>query len=519
MILYLIDSKISIDVSDFKELDLKPTKIYVIKIRKNYFWGFVLKKYPYLNKKVIKIRNLNIVDSLDLKSFEEVFKSFELIIEEIGKFKDFLARYFYSGFEKFIKTFINYENILKVWIKDIIAQENFYDVFNKIKKGKDIEVKYIEHDYLENKTYLIFKITKFKSEKIKGFLKELRKNLRKRISFSLDYHISVKENYFLKFFGDLELIYDLERVYKKVKKLDFHFSGVNFWKDNEIVFLNSRKFVFPLWAIVFHKFFDKVKIDYFPYFSYFFSFFVKLVSKIDFNSNLSLLNAEVKEEIIEVFKLAKSKIVFENFSIRNIVNLFNKDNPILFYSFYKSFYKIYCRYCKNVPYCEICSDSLKIYPRSIKKNEKIEDVKLFCPKCKIKYDLFNCQYCGKFDWYIWKKDYKEILSGLDVSFINFLPSNFSYYLGNTWVDNSREYVVVIDYFSLNKPFILKELNIWYVLEKLVNQVPLRSIVFINCEEFDIFEYFSQFFEDEKILIKRLEELLILERKLISKVKI
>lgn len=96
-------------------------------------------------------------------------------------------------------------------------------------------------------------------------------------------------------------------------------------------------------------------------------------------------------------------------------------------------------------------------------------------------------------------------------FIDFVPSDFSSYL------EKKKYIVVIDYFSLYKPFVLRELNIWYLLFKIINELDVKNIFFINAEEFNVFEYFHNFlYSDRKdIIIDRLIELIEMERKIMS----
>ena len=512
MVLYLIHTKFAIDLSSFQNI-FESNKVYVIKIKNRYFMGFVVKDGFKVNKKTIKLRKINIVDSLPVPFLESLIDN----LKELSIQKDYSFKYFWLGIQKILKTVIHFDNTLKIYIKGVDIS------LNDIKKIKFYS---IECDYMENYTCLTISIKD--SADIKSVKQILRKKIRKKMTFSFDYVFYVNENYYtlLSILGLMNLkkdkenericdiVYDLERIFRK-KENFFNKENTLFWKDYKFDYTdqNFSKVVFPLWGLIFHKFFDKIEIDYFSGFRLLDKFFKKLSNKVVFKSFVNIygifkVDNSLVDNILKMLGKLKEKMIFENFSYKRLLEFlkhYEQDGlNILFYSFYKGFYRLYCSYCGNQPYCEICKSTLKVIYKSGK-------IKLFCNKCSIKYDISNCQFCNNFDFKLWQRNYKEDFSSFNTNFntkfIDFLPSNFYHYVGN------KEYFVIIDYFSLFKPFVIKELNIWYILLKFFEGVNIKNIVFVNIDDFDVYSYFYQFFMDDKLIIDRLSELVYMERRM------
>jgi hypothetical protein len=279
--------------------------------------------------------------------------------------------------------------------------------------------------------------------------------------------------------------------------------------------LGNNFFVFPLGNIFFSPFFDTFIFDYFPNFHIFVNFLEKYFQfgkNIVFYSYIPIFGdykrfiLENKEKYLEDFRRIREKLIFEDFSLKDFDNLFLSKN-LLFFSYSTKHYRLYCSNCDNSPYCENCGSLLDLDKRTV--SSSIDNLKLICRKCKLRYDIFNCQYCGVYKWRLWSIDYKKLFSKnklRDVIFVDFLPFDFSLFLEH------KNYVVVIDYFSLSKPFIIRELNIWYILFKIVNELVVDSIVIYNNREFDIYQYFHQFIYDEERVIEKLISIIEIEKR-------
>ncbi|MCS7243223.1 MAG: hypothetical protein RMJ36_00585 [Candidatus Calescibacterium sp.] len=537
MILFLVNSKFALEIPDGYDVDFN--KIYVIKLRNNYFLAFFIKTKKNLEKKLISLRKVNFVDFLNIPNLEIIVDTLHQLFEVLKVQNRDIFRYFYSGLEKIILTLVKYEDILKIFVDDIVTN---------IETSKKFRIKIIENNYLENKTCFFIPVSKnlLKIDNLRKIKKYFRKKLKKRIKCEITYTFQLADN--IKIISDIRdfskgfdfiykkegivsknslnliIVHDLERVLSKKIDLSSIYSD-NIWKKGEVFNFDSNNFVFPLWGIVLSRFFDHVVLDYFPKFYEFSEFLYKCGTKIIFHSFLPLYGnfkshlENNKDLFLKDFEIIKKKLIFENFSLKDLKLYLNeirckdKGFSVLFYSFYDAFYKFYCDYCGNVPFCELCNKKLKVEKRTI---GNIDKLRLICQNCKVKYDTFNCQYCGKYKWKIWTKKYGEELKDYNPIFINFVPSNFKLYLSNSQL-TSDNYFVVIDYYSLYKPFILKELNIWYFLFKIVNELNVRNIVFLNTDEFNVFEYFHQFIYSDhgESIIRRLSDLIEMERRNIA----
>ncbi|MCS7165304.1 MAG: hypothetical protein RMJ51_03385 [Candidatus Calescibacterium sp.] len=528
MIFFLVGARFALEIPTENIPEFNPNKIYVIKFKNIYFLGFFMKTKKNLERKLINVRKINFIDFLIIPNWQLILSDFESLINSLPNEKKSVFRYMYLGLEKIALTLVKYEDILKIYVNGIIENYSF---------NKKIQIESVEHNYLDKRTCFSIKASKnmLKSDNLKKIIRYFQKKLGKRIKYEIGYRFEFSENVFTqevcknsyKIFdfihkkqkltdntSTLVLVHDLEKIISRNGSLQY---DGNVWINNLVANNQRRNYIFPLWGIILSAFFENVVLDYFPGFSMFYNFLHETKSNVIFHSflpvygnykNYLLANKHV---YLQDFEKIRQKLVFENFSLKDLKNYLAtivNDAEVVFYSFYDAFYKFYCGYCGNIPFCEMCKSKLTVSRQNL---DDINKIKLVCKKCKVKYDTFNCQYCGKYLWKLWKRKYKEEMSNYNTIFINFLPSDFSSYL------KGKDYIVVLDYFSLYKPFVLKELNIWYLLFKIINELNVKNIFFVNAEEFNVFEYFHNFvYSDRKdVIIDRLVDLIEMERKIMS----
>lgn len=496
MILFLLNSKLALEVLPSFNLDFN--YFYVLKIRNYYFLGFLLDYYPNLNRKIIKVNKVNIVDKIYFPSFSLVLQTMKELFQTFNSQQKNIYSYFYLGLEKIVSNLIDYKNLLRIEVKGIIDLELKGFKINT----KNYKLYKLEHDFWQNKSFITLQLPRFRQEKIKTILRIIRKKLKKRIKYKLDYFLSINQ------------IIEKPIQNRNNKSIVFvHKHYKNFDKDNSLFIYHDLEKLdiednvnkFPIWGILLYRFFDRVVLDYFPNFQFFSKFFENMFSNVIFHSyfpfygNYKNVFRSIENDIVMDFEAIKRKLIFENYSFNDLKIILDRYKLIFFYSFYKHFSKVYCSFCGNIPYCEICGGKLVL------KNDL-----LVCDKCRRKYQFFHCQYCGKYKWRYWTREYKKEFENYNVVFIDFLPSDFSYFNRNY----TGEKIFIIDYFSLYKPFIIKELNIWYILFKIVNEIDVDNILFINSEEFTVFDYFREFiYNESEFLINRLIDLIDMEKRL------
>ncbi|MCS6956060.1 MAG: hypothetical protein NZM44_06880, partial [Candidatus Calescibacterium sp.] len=295
MILFLVNSKFALEVPDKYDVDFN--KVYVIKFRNNYFLSFFIKTKKNLEKKLISLRKVNFVDFLTIPNWEIIVDSLHQLFEVLKVQNKDIFRYFYSGLEKIILTLVKYEDILKIFVDDIITE---------IETTKKFRIKIIENDYLDNRTCFFISVSKnlLKMDNLRKIKKYFRKKLRKRIKCEVAYTFQLSDNvkivsnvkYFSKGFDfiykkggivsqnllNLIIVHDLERILSKKVDPSLICSD-NIWKKGEDFNVGTNNFVFPLWGIILSRFFDHIVLDYFPKFYEFSEFFYKCGTKIIFH--------------------------------------------------------------------------------------------------------------------------------------------------------------------------------------------------------------------------------------------
>ncbi len=519
MILLLFKSKIALEIEDnsFEE-----NTLFVVKLKNSYFLGMPI-KYNLQNnipRKIIKLKKVNIVDKLKINNLNLITKTFLRLIKYFNDEKA-MIRYLYLGLEKIILTLVKFEQILKIETSGIInVSEN-----DKIKDNRKSKIKLVEHNYLENKTTIKILVKSISKQNLKKIKRKLEKKINKKriIKYQIDYYFELGNQILFDLINlmkknqKLLIVNDLEKIEReKIEENCLDKSG-KIWKENDIIDLGNDFFVFPMFGIILSEFFSEIIITNYS------KQVIKLIkiplkSKIIVDPNNKLLSLLFKDRIekcdkeflINSFEIIKSKLIFDNFTLNELKEYLysNRKSKLVIFSFFDSFQKFYCDYCGNIPYCEMCNEKLKVDKKS-----KEGKIRLVCHKCKVKYDTFNCQYCGKYRWRLWVRNYKEEFKDFEKIFIGnndakFVPTNFS-----CFVPKNEKIIFIIDYFSLYKPFIIKELNIWYILLKIVNETKVENILFMNAEEFNVFDYFKNFIYSPDEVSKRIEELIELERRI------
>jgi len=465
------------------------------------------------------------------------------------------------------KSDINNDIInLKIEIKSS-SKKDIEKEIKKISKTLKIPKKYfknniIDYDFKLNENYKELYSTFFT-------LKTNKKNLK----YKYEHKIFPIYNFF-------EFINNFENI---LSKIDKNFINKNINNKKIIVFIfvkNVEKklkekiyFLLETKNTIFFitSFLGFLMYNYFDYILIFDSYMfekenlinktlnpIKNISKIYLNYKQINDNKKYIELIYEklnniIKKLFSHNDLLEHIKITEINNNFNNfDNSIedikkesnwWYFTQHTKFYYIYCNNCLNKPYCENCNNILKSDTHNEKINlkinkpnfnklymklkykkisflELINNLILECKNCNLKYNIFNCQYCGSFNWKIKIFDPQKyidyIQNKLNIKLIKIdYKKLFSFYYDlNLKISNDKiKNIVMFDYYFLEFPFIIKELNIiinLLELERIFNPV---YFYFIENKELSLIEYLLNLTEDFNNFSNHLNNLFFLEEKI------
>ncbi len=279
---------------------------------------------------------------------------------------------------------------------------------------------------------------------------------------------------------------------------------------------------------------------------------IKNINKIYLDYHQAKNNKKYIELIYEKLNNIIKKLHSHNDLIEHIkkINTDNFNNSSNFketnwwyFTQHTKFYYIYCNNCLNKPYCENCSNIIKnnnnnekinlkinksnfnklytkLKHRKINFLELINNLILECRNCKLKYNIFNCQYCGEFNWKIKifdpqkYTDYIEHKLNINLTKIDYKKLfSFYYDLNLKILYNNTNNIVIFDYYFLEFPFVIKELNIiinLLELERIFNPV---YFYFIENKELSLIEYLLNLTKDFNNFSNHLIKLFDLEEKI------
>ncbi|MGC8734268.1 MAG: hypothetical protein ACP5RD_04420 [bacterium] len=509
---------------------------------------------------ILKITNLNLIKVLE-SLIQKIIK-FNLILN--AKLDNKIYKKNLSNIENLKKKYnieiLLIDNIinLKIELKSITKKEIKKEI-KKISKMLKIPLKYLKNNQIEyeftlnenyKELYTLFFILKT-NKKILTYkyeheffpeynLIDFLNNFKKLLStidknFTDKYNKSINNNKKIIVFI---FIRNIDQILKEKKFLTIQ-------KDNIIFFISS--------------FLGFLIQNYFDYIVIFDSIILKkdsiLESILKLTQNKIYINyKKIKKQninlIYEKLNKIKEKLYphYELINNLNINNEFNKinDNKLNEYNYWyftqhNKFYYIYCNNCLNKPYCENCNSFIKdnnhkLFLKINKSNfnklytklkykkinflQMINNLILECPNCKLKYNIFNCQYCGTFNWKIRIFDPQKYINYLQqklniklnkIDYKNLF--SFYYDLYNNYKNLESKNLIIFDYYFLDFPFIIKELNIIFNLLELERIFNPKFIYFIENKELSLIEYLSNLITDFDSFKEHLNYLLLLEQKI------
>jgi hypothetical protein len=455
------------------------------------------------------------------------------------------------------------EIILKIILKSN-TQKDIKKELKKISKILQIPLKHLKNNQIDYE----FNFNENYEELYKIFfiLKNNKKTLKYKYKHTIFPNNNLNEflNNFKDIFSNLDKNFINETNTNKlyIKKIIVFIPIRNIEqiiKDKKYIILENQNIIFFI-----SSFTGFLIYDYFDYILIFDSYTFKkneLLNKLlNFNKNINkiflnyLIIKDNKDHIKLIYeKLNKIKEKLHPYdtlmtSIKNNSNINNEfiniNNNFNWWYFtqHNKFYYIYCNNCLNKPYCENCNSIIKekinlkinksifnkLYTKlkykKINIEQMINNLVLECKNCGLKYDIFNCQYCDSFNWKIKIFDPQKYINHIQnelkiklnkIDYQKIFSFYYDIYLINLreTLKNNLSNIIIFDYYFLEFPFIIKELNIIFNLLELERIFKPKYFYSLENKEFSLIEYISTLTIDINNFEEHMNNLLYLEEKI------
>jgi hypothetical protein len=455
------------------------------------------------------------------------------------------------------------EIILKIILKSN-TQKDIKKELKKISKILQIPLKYLKNNQIDYE----FNFNENYEELYKIFfiLKNNKKTLKYKYNHTIfpNYNLNEFLNNFKDIFSKLDKNFinetNTNKLHtKKIIVFIFIRNIEQVIKDKKYIILENQDIIFFI-----SSFTGFLIYDYFDYILIFDSYTFKknkLLNKLlNFNKNIDKIflnyliiknNKDHIKLIYEKLNKIKEKLHSYNTLMTAIKNNSNINNEFIninnnfnwwYFTQHNKFYYIYCSNCLNKPYCENCNSIIKekinlkinktifniLYTKlkykKINIEQMINKLVLECKNCGLKYDIFNCQHCDSFNWKIKIFDPQKYINHIQnelkiklnkIDYQKIFSFYYDIYLTNLreTLKNNFSNIIIFDYYFLEFPFIIKELNIIFNLLELERIFNPKYFCSLENKEFSLIEYISTLTTDIYNFEEHMNNLLDLEEKI------
>ena len=508
----------------------------------------LLKVLESLIKKIIKF---NLI--LKVKLTNEIYTKSNNYIEILKK------KYNLEIYKDDIK---NNEIVIKIVLKSD-TKKDIKKELKKISKILQTSLKHLKNNQIDYE----FKFNENYKELHKFFfiLKNNKKTLKYKYQHTIfpSYNLSEFLNNFQDIFSNLDKNFinkpNTNKLHtKKIIVFIFIRNIEQIIKDKKYIILENQDIIFFI-----SSFTGVLVYDYFDYILIFDSYTLKknefLNKLLNFNKNINKIflsyiiiknNKDHIKLIYEKLNKIKEKLYPHNTLITSTKNNSNINNGFInindfnwwYFTQHNKFYYIYCSNCLNKPYCENCDFIIKekinlkinksIFNRLYTKlkykkiniYQMINNLVLECKNCGLKYDIFNCQYCNSFNWKIKIFDPQKYINHIQnelkiklnkIDYQKIFSFYYDIYLINLkeTLKNNFSNIIIFDYYFLEFPFIIKELNIIFNLLELERIFNPKYFCSLENKEFSLIEYISTLTTDLNNFEDHMNNLFYLEEKI------